>query len=157
MRLELLSIQDEWTAAMKIKVTCLSADKGLEHYLQSPDEFELSIGLPQEARALLNCSQPDVIVLDIRGHHEALALVEAVRGWQPGGRTLLLVDDKEDEQVLLRFLFAGAMGYIHQSHIASRLRAAVLAVQQDQAWVPREVVAHFIDTLTALKQNNVIG
>ncbi len=142
---------------MKTKVVCLTTDRGLEQVLQSLGEFELNIGSQQEARALLNYSNPDVVVLDIRGRHEALALVEAMRRWQPGARILLFVDDKEDDQVLLRFLFAGAMGYIHQSHIASRLRTAILAVQQDQAWVPRQVISHFIDTLAALKHNNVIG
>lgn len=138
---------------MKIKVVCLSDDKALAPCLGDLAEFDLDHGTREDAATLLRNHHPDVVVLDIREYHGALALVEALRRWQTGVRILLIVDDQEDDQVLLRLLFAGVMGYVNHSHVPTRLRAAVLAVQQDQAWVPRQAVTHFIDTIAALDHN----
>ncbi len=141
---------------MNTKVACISTDTSLASHLNAIDGFELDVGSPQEARPLLHKTHHDVVVLDIRNHHAALSLIEAIRRWQPGVRILLLVDDNSDEQTLMQLIFAGALGYLNQADIPSRLHTAVLAIQQNQAWVPRHIVSHFINALSTLKQHTAL-
>ncbi len=139
-----------------ISVLCLGHDKGLHLSLSDLSGFAISFGSPDEIRMLVSRLRPDVVVFDIRENKEGLAQVEALRRWQPRVRILLIVDDKEDDQVLLRYLFAGVMGYVTQSHLPMRMGAAILAVNQGQAWVPRQAVTHFIDAMAALDQECVL-
>ena len=137
---------------MNIKVGCISTDTSLTSYLKAFEGLELDISSSQEMRPLLHKAHHDVVILDIRNHHAALALIEAAHRWQPGVRILLLVDNNSDEQTLMQLIFAGALGYLNQTDIPSHLHMAILAIQQNQAWVPRHVVSHFINALSTLKQ-----
>lgn len=142
---------------MKTKVAYISTDTSLASRLEKVAGIELDIRSPQEARTLINSARHDVVLLDIRNHRSPVTFIESARRWQPGTPILLVADDKADNHLLLQCLCSGAMGYIHQIDIPSQLHAAIVAIQQNQAWVPRHIVSHLINSLTAFRQSSAAG
>ncbi len=138
---------------MNNRVLCLSNDNGLAARLGTLDGLDLKHASPSHAQTWLESIHPDVVVLDIRDDSAALTRIEALQRWQPGVRILLIVDEQEDDQVLLRFLFAGVVGYITHLQAQRCLHTTIVALQQNQAWLPRQMVSQLIDTITTLNKN----
>jgi len=138
---------------MRNNIVCLSQRDLTKAWSQQLSaELTIKFGCIDDAHQLLQDFQPELMVLDIRDEPEALATVEMFGRWQPRLRTLLIVADDCEEKQLMHYLLAGAMGYVRTTELNNQLQRAILAVQQGQAWIPRQAVSSFINTITSLGQ-----
>lgn len=78
----------------------------------------------------------------------SMAALKAVR---PGIRIIVTGPGKRDEDIL-RALAAGAKGYVPQEATSDILKKAIREVHSGSVWMPRRVLAKFIESATAFKQ-----
>lgn len=134
---------------MALRIVCLSSNASIRRYVADAlPSHALYFGLPEEANILLNNYQPDIILVDMINQPNGVTLVDCLHKMRINTPLILVVKDIDNEEQLMQFLFAGAIGYVQFSHLKNTLSKAVEAVSQGQAWVPRKSVSLLIDTVT---------
>lgn len=106
--------------------------QGLASLLAWEEDFELveQASQGQEAIALTEKLQPDVILMDVRMPIcDGVEATRAIHQSHPGIRILMLTTFDEDEYIW-RSLEAGALGYILKSTPAREVAAAIRALHQ---------------------------
>src|SRR5260370_11669808 len=77
-------------------------------------------------------------------YHAAMSALKAVR---PGIRIIVTAPGKRDKDIR-RAVTAGAKGYVPQEASSDILKTAIREVHNGSVWVPRRVVATFIERAT---------
>jgi len=99
----------------------------------------------QEAFALIEREQPDVVLLDISlGDQDAIPLIGAVRSRWPAVRILVLTMHRDAETVR-QSLVAGVSGYLVKGAFASELTQAIRAVANGERYLHSSITAAVVD------------
>ena len=99
-------------------------------------------GLP-ELLALVNI---EYIVVDLQSFPGGLEALETVRHVRPEVR-LIVIGPEGDDEMVLRFIIAGARAYLGQSAGPEVIRKAVEVVTSGSIWAPRHLLSRLIDRL----------
>jgi DNA-binding NarL/FixJ family response regulator len=95
----------------------------------------------EEAIALFQREQPDVMVLDLRmPKRDGVAVVEQVLGVNPKARLLIMTTFDGDEDIF-RCLSQGAKGYLLKDSPRQEILNAIRAVSQDQPYTSSSIAA----------------
>jgi len=87
--------------------------------------------------------KPNVILLDIAMPvMDGIQIIPAIRQKSPGTKVLMLTASK-DETTIFKSLRAGAKGYLSKDTSTSSLIKAIKAVNNDELWLQRKLVARF--------------
>jgi len=98
-------------------------------------------------RAVLELPKTHAYVLDTdRAHPAATRLAVALLHRNPAARVLAVAEDFSQAQVF-ELLRLGTRGVLRYAQMDGQLGPAVTAVAAGGIWVPREVLAQFIDSL----------
>ena len=101
----------------------------------------------EEAIALFQREQPDVMVLDLRmPKRDGVAVVEHVLQVSPKARLLIMTTFDGDEDIF-RSLSQGAKGYILKDSPRQEILAAIRAVSQDQPYTSSSIAAKAVQRM----------
>lgn len=112
--------------------------------------------VPADLTGLATDMSLEMAVLGLHGPFDALALVAAVRGLRPMCPILLMGPAAREEQ-LLAVISAGAKGYLDDTASPQQVEQAVLIVRSGSIWVPRRVLALFVERTNQKSQPGVNG
>ena len=102
----------------------------------------------EEAIALFQREQPDVMVLDLRmPKRDGVAVVEHVLGQDPKARLLIMTTFDGDEDIF-RCLSQGAKGYLLKDSPRQEILAAIRAVSQDQPYTSSSIAAKAVQRMS---------
>lgn len=104
----------------------------------------------KETVALVSQRRPALLVIDLAlPPSGGLPVLAQVRKRSPKTR-VLAIDDRLDEQRVLRVAKAGAYGYMLGEAIPTHLGKAVRVMAAKEAWLSRKLMARVVDELQRL-------
>jgi DNA-binding NarL/FixJ family response regulator len=134
-----------------IHVSVLESDPvrvlGLQTVLSSDPKLRVRAGTIE---SVLNSRYDELVLMTTdRGpsFSSAMAALKAVR---PEVRIIVTGPGRRDDDIL-RAVSAGAKGYVPQEASSEILKKAIREVHGGSVWVPRRVIARFIESTTAFK------
>ena len=105
-----------------------------------------------EAVAMAQALQPDVVLMDLRMPHcDGLQATEMLRERTPGIKVVVLTTYSDDQSVISA-LRAGARGYLTKDASSPEIRRALQHVLADDAVIDAAVQHHLVDAITAAPQ-----
>jgi len=88
----------------------------------------------------------DVLVLDT--YLKGLNLKRVLRLLKNnGGKVILIIDDKYDEDKLIDAILSGVRGYLLQDTNSDQLKKAINAVSKGQPWIERKITGKALDAI----------
>jgi DNA-binding NarL/FixJ family response regulator len=124
---------------------------GLSMLVSLIDDVEL-VGAASdgdEALALAEAHQPDVVLMDLRmPGMDGIAATEQLRQRLPAARVLVLTT-YADDATILPALRAGARGYLTKDASAEQIEAAIRAVHAGQTHLDPAVQEHLVAAVTS--------
>jgi len=137
------------SARRLIRVAVLESDPvrflGLRMALASEPDIQIRAATVE---AVLNSRHDELVLLTAdRGlsFHAAMSALKAVR---PAIRIVVTGPGRQEEDIL-RVVSAGAKGYVSEEASPAEFRKAIREVHNGSVWVPRRVMAAFIERATA--------
>ena len=121
--------------------------EGLRLILNGEESFEIvgeaANGL--QAIDVISGLKPNVVLLDITMPElSGIEVIPIIKQTSPGTKALMLTASK-DEIKILKFLNAGAKGYLSKNTTTSDLIKAIKVVNKGQLWVERKLVARYFN------------
>ncbi len=121
--------------------------EGLRLILNGEESFEIvgetANGL--QAIDVISVLKPDLVLLDIiLPELSGIEVIPIIKQTSPGTKALMLTASK-DEIKILKFLNAGAKGYLSKNTTTSDLIKAIKVVNKGQLWVERKLVARYFN------------
>ena len=121
--------------------------EGLRLILNGEESFEIvgetANGL--QAIDVISVLKPDLVLLDIiLPELSGIEVIPIIKQTSPGTKALMLTASK-DEIKILKFLNAGAKGYLSKNTTTSELIKAIKVVNKGQLWVERKLVARYFN------------
>ncbi len=104
--------------------------------------------VPTDLYGLTRDPSLDMALVGLHGPFDAVAMVAAFRALRPTCPVVLMGPPARDEQ-LLTALSAGAKGYIEDTATPDQVELAIGIVREGSIWVPRRVLALFVDRANA--------
>ena len=102
----------------------------------------------EEAIALFQEHQPDVMVLDLRmPRRDGVAVVQHVLERDPGARLLIMTTYDGDEDIF-RCLSQGAKGYLLKDAPRQEILAAIRAVSEDRPYASSSIAAKALQRMS---------
>jgi|SRR6185437_4285208 len=110
------------------------------------NEFEVRAYLLQEPERMRGWEPPAAQSFVVDGHEPALVQHVLARMPRPGG-PVLVVDEGFEAALAYSLMFLGVRGLVRYEAMAVELARAIRAVEAGAYWVPRLVMAGFVDHL----------
>jgi NarL family two-component system response regulator YdfI len=120
--------------------------QGLRLILETQDGFEMVGEAADGAEALRLCSElkPDVVLMDLRmPGMDGLTAIERLRVEQPGIAVVILTTFNEDD-LMMRGLRAGAMGYLLKDTDRETLFNSIRAAARGETLLKPEIMARLL-------------
>ena len=135
-----------------IRVSVLESDPvrvlGLQTVLSSDPKLRVRASTIE---SVLNSRYDELVLMTTDRGPSFSSSMAALKAVRPGIRIIVTGPGKRDEDIL-RALAAGAKGYVPQEATSDILKKAIREVHSGSVWMPRRVLAKFIETTTAFKQ-----
>jgi len=133
----------------RINVAVLGYDPlrlvGLRAVLESKGEFAVH---QVEAENLGRPLPGEIVLIGSHGLSSAFDAIAAIRTLRPNVK-IILTGTSTSEEVLLRAIFAGVKGYLDEAAPAEDYMRALRVVHTGSVWLPRAVLAKFVDRVIA--------
>jgi DNA-binding NarL/FixJ family response regulator len=134
----------------RIQIAVINQDPlrfvGLRSILESEPDFQVH---PQELRSFQDHpTRYRVVLLGVQPNSALFDLVAKLRTTSPSTRIILTGGPQKDE-LILRALASGVSGYLDETATAEAYKGAIRAVAGGSMWLPRRVMARFIERVTA--------
>jgi DNA-binding NarL/FixJ family response regulator len=97
---------------------------------------------------IVNGGQRDVILITANHGSGFTSAMAAVKTVLPSARILVTGAGQQDEDIL-KALFAGAKGYIREEASPDEFKQAIRVVHGGSVWAPRRLLATFIERVTS--------
>jgi DNA-binding NarL/FixJ family response regulator len=120
--------------------------QGLAAVLEDEPDFELagSAGSGEEALALLEQAQPDVVLLDLEmPGMDGVALIPQLHARRPAARVLVFTAYATDERVF-GAIRAGAAGYLLKGAASSEVAQAIRIIHGGESYVEPRIAARLL-------------
>lgn len=102
----------------------------------------------EEALALINRTQPDVLLMDLRmPGMNGIDLLRALQSYSNPPRVIVLTSFETDEDIY-RAVQAGAHGYLLKSTLQQEMVAAIRAVHQGKRHIPPRIAARLAQRMS---------
>lgn len=106
----------------------------------------------QEALTILQTNPIDVVLVSSKLPQQgAMRLTQAISDYAPATKTLILGLTEQRERIL-RYVEAGATGYVLKDDSLDNLIANIRAAQKEKALISPEIAAAMMDRLSSLAQ-----
>jgi DNA-binding NarL/FixJ family response regulator len=132
-----------------IHVSVLESDPvrsvGLQAVLSSEPDMKVCAGTVE---SVLESRYDELVLMTTDRGPTFSAALFALKTVRPGIRIIVTGPGKRDEDIL-RAVTAGAKGYVPQEAPSDILKKAIREVHAGSVWIPRRVVATFIERATA--------
>ena len=140
------------STAKLIRVAVLESDPlhvlGLQEVLSADRNIRIHAGTVE---SVLNSRYDELVLMTTdRGPSFSYSMA-ALKAARPDVRIIVIAPGRRDEDIL-RAMSAGAKGYVAREASSDILRKAIREVHGGSVWMPRRVVARFIENATAFKQ-----
>ncbi len=110
--------------------------------------------VPTNLAELANDTSIEMALVGLHGPFDAVAVVAAFQALRPACPILLMGPPPRDEQ-LLTALSAGAKGYVEDTASPEQVELAIDIVRSGSIWVPRRVLALFVERANAKERPGV--
>ena len=132
-----------------IHVSVLESDPvrslGLQAVLASEADMRVRTGTVE---SVINSTQSELVLMTTDRGPTFSAIMSALKTVRPDIRIVVTGPGRRDEDIL-RAVTAGAKGYVAQEASSDILKKAIREVHAGSVWIPRRVVAAFIERATA--------
>jgi DNA-binding NarL/FixJ family response regulator len=132
-----------------IRVAVLESDPvrsvGLHAVLSSEPDIKVCAGTVE---SVLHSRHDELVLMTTDRGPTFSSSLFALKAVRPGIRIIVTGPGKRDEDIL-RAVTAGAKGYVPQEASSDILKKAIREVHAGSVWIPRRVVATFIERATA--------
>jgi DNA-binding NarL/FixJ family response regulator len=132
-----------------IHVSVLESDPmrlvGLQAVFSSEADIEVRAG---SVDSVLHSRHEELVLMTTDRGPSFGSIMAALKTMRPGIRILVTGPGKRDEDIL-RAVMAGAKGYVPQEAPSAILKKAIREVHAGSVWIPRRIVATFIERTTA--------
>ena len=133
----------------KIALACenMLLREGISKMLSEDNGIQIVAEVSNLLELIQSCEEScfDVLLLDVTLPGLNLSrILGSVRN-KNGGRVLLIVDDKFDEESVVDAILSGVRGYLSKDSNSSQLKRAVHAVRDGQLWVERRILCNAIE------------
>jgi DNA-binding NarL/FixJ family response regulator len=122
---------------------------GLRAVLESKGEFAVH---RVEAENLGRPLPGEIVLIGTHGLGSVFDAIAAIRTLQPEVK-MILTSTSSSEEVLLRAVFAGVKGYLDEAAPAEDYMRALREVHAGSIWIPRPILAKFVDRVVANPRN----
>jgi DNA-binding NarL/FixJ family response regulator len=141
------------TALEKIRIAIVSQDPlrsvGLRSILESEPDFLVAAA---ELTSLLRPVNCDLLLLGVHGVPALFDQLITLRVSNPSLK-ILLTGAPPAEEKMIRAIACGVKGYLDEAARPEEYKNAIRVVMGGSMWVPRRVLAKFVDRVTANPQN----
>jgi DNA-binding NarL/FixJ family response regulator len=132
-----------------IHISVLESDPmrsvGLQAVLSTEPDMKVCAGTVE---SVLNSRHDELVLMTTDRGPTFSSSLFALKAVRPGIRIIVTGPGKRDEDVL-RAVTAGAKGYVPQEAPSHILKKAIREVHAGSVWIPRRVIATFIERATA--------
>lgn len=136
-------------ASKIIRVSVLESDPvrfvGLRAVFSSEPDIRIRAA---DVASVLNSRHEELVLMTTDRGSSFSSSMSALKAVRPGIRIIVTGPGKRDDDIL-RAVSAGAKGYVPQEAPAEELKKAIREVHKGTVWVPRRVMAVFIERATA--------
>ncbi|MGO9402750.1 MAG: DNA-binding response regulator [Terriglobales bacterium] len=134
-----------------IHVSVLESDPvrsvGLQAVFSSEPDIKVRAGTIE---SVLQSRHEELVLMTTDRGPSFSSAMSALKALRPGIRIIVTGPGKRDEDIL-RAVNAGAMGYVPQEASSDILKKAIREVHAGSVWIPRRVVAVFIERTTVMR------
>ena len=136
-------------AAAPIRVSVLESDPvrllGLRSIFGSERDMEVAAGT---VTSVLRSPSDDIVLMTANRGPAFYAGMTALKEARPTVRIIVTGPGSDDESIL-RAITAGAKGYVSEEAAPEEFKKAIREVHRGSLWLPRHVLARFIERATA--------
>ncbi len=118
---------------------------GLQAVFSSEPDMRVRAGTLE---SVLTSRHEELVLMTTDRGPSFSAAMSALKAVRPGIRIIVTGPGKRDEDIL-RAVLAGAKGYVPEEASSDILKKAIREVHAGSVWIPRRVVATFIERATA--------
>jgi len=134
-----------------IYVSVLESDPmravGLQAVFSSEPDMKVRTGTVE---TVLHSRYEELVLMTTDRGPSFSAAMSALKAVRPGIRIIVTGPGKRDDDIL-RALTAGAKGYVAQEASSDILKKAIREVHAGSLWIPRRVLAIFVERATAVR------
>ena len=135
-----------------IRVAVLESDPlhvlGLQEVLSADQSIRVQAGTVE---SVLNSRYDELVLMTTDRGPSFSYSMSALKAARPEIRIIVIAPGRRDEDIL-RAISAGAKGYVAREASSDILRKAIREVHGGSVWMPRRLIATFIENTTAFKQ-----
>ena len=145
------------TTKPKLRVALVESDPlrlvGFRALLESESDLELiSTPLPEIALQ----ENIDVVLIEDRPGHSLFDTLSNLKMMRPN-LPIIVVGASPNDEIMLNAIVCGAKGYVFDGAPPSEFAGAIRVVSQGSVWVPRRVLAMFIELAIAQPKRMRVG
>lgn len=133
----------------RIYVAVLESDPmrtvGLQAVFTDEPDIDIRAGTVE---SVLHSRHPELVLMTTDRGPSFSAAMSTLKALRPGIRIIVTGPGRRDEDIL-RAITAGAKGYVPSEAPSGVLKKAIREVHAGSIWIPRRVVASFIERATA--------
>ena|SRR5579863_8589811 len=137
------------SVSQPIHVSVLDSDAmhvvGLQAVLADEPDIDIRAGTVE---SVLHSHHQELVLMTLDRGPSFSATMSALKALRPGIRILVTGPGRRGDDIL-RAVAAGAKGYVPQEAPSEVLKKAIREVHAGSVWIPRRVVANFIERATA--------